>query len=602
MALEKLAYLYRIARYGIPASRMKPQSKFSVADLIEDQVAACGHNPFILYEDRSVSYLKYNAMANRVAHWGLSIGLGQGDVVALLMLNRPEYLAVWGGLSKIGVITALINTNLQGHQLAHALDAASTRRMIVGSECLEAWSSLDDESAVGLETFVWSDSSRDAEPVPIPTGAVDLDPVLAAQSDVNPDREHRSEIRAGDPHVFIYTSGTTGLPKAAKMSQMRFAFTGLAGVLNGLSKGDVIYCALPLYHSAGGAMAVTSALRAGGAIAIRRKFSASHFWDDIVRYDARAFQYIGEFCRYLLYQDPVTAEGKHRLKFCVGNGLRPDIWEEFQSRFGIPRIAEFYGATEGNVVLMNADNKVGAVGKRPPALVSPPLLVRYDVEEDTHVRGNDGLCIECKPDEVGELLGEIPSNPNTSTGRFEGYTSKEATEKKILRDVKKMGDTWFRTGDLLRCDAEGYFYFVDRIGDTYRWKGENVSTQEVAEALSVDPGIDLCNVYGVEVEGEEGRAGMAAVVLGEGVEFDGRAIYALATVSLPSYARPVFVRIQSKPELTGTFKLRKVDLQREGWDPATLSDPLYVRDDAASTYVAMTPALRDAIQRGEMRI
>jgi len=363
-----------------------------------------------------------------------------------------------------------------------------------------------------------------------------------------------------------------------------------------------MYCALPLYHSAGGAMCVAAALRAGGAIALRRRFSASHFWDDVRRYDATAFQYIGEFCRYLLNQPEGARDRDHSLRFAIGNGLRPDIWEEFQKRFGIPRMVEFYGATEGNVAMVNLDNKVGSVGKRPPALVSAPRLIRFDVEADEQIRGDDGLCIECRPDEVGELLGEIPKDPDAAQGRFEGYTSKQATEKKILRDVFEKGDTWFRTGDLLRCDAKGYFYFIDRIGDTFRWKGENVSTQEVAEALGVFPGVEIVNVYGVDVAGADGRAGMAALVVSDPKAFDGVAFYRLVADSLPSYAAPVFVRLQTDAEVTGTFKLRKVDLQKEGYDPESVKDALFVRDDAAAEYVALTPERLAAVRAGELRV
>ncbi len=603
MALERLGLIYRFLRHGVPVLRMGPQAPNTIADLIESRAASRAEHPFILFEDRSISYLKFNAMANRVAHWGLSIGLQQADVVALLMLNRPEYLAVWGGLAKIGVTTALLNTNLSGSQLAHAIDAAATQRLIVGSECLESWASLEECPVPGLESYVWADTSSEAVQVPVPKGAVEIDSSLAAHSDLNPDPAHRADRKAGDAHVYIFTSGTTGLPKAARMSHLRFSTTGLAGVIaGGFGKNDVIYCALPLYHSAGGAMAVTTALQAGGAIAIRRKFSASHFWDDIVRYEATSFQYIGEFCRYLLHHDSVPSETRHKLRFCIGNGLRPDIWQQFQERFALPRILEFYGATEANVALMNLDNKIGAVGKKPPSIVATPLLLRYDIELDAHIRSEDGLCIECEADEIGELVAEIPEDPNVTTGRFEGYTSQQATEKKILRNVKKNGDAWFRTGDLLRCDADGYYFFIDRIGDTFRWKGENVSTQEVAEAIGVAPDVELCNVYGVEVEGEDGRAGMASLVLAEGACFDGKAMYEAAASSLPSYARPVFLRLQQNAEMTGTFKLRKVDLQREGWDPGSVSDPLYVRVDSEGRYAELTAERQAAIQAGELRI
>jgi fatty-acyl-CoA synthase len=280
----------------------------------------------------------------------------------------------------------------------------------------------------------------------------------------------------------------------------------------------------------------------------------------------------------------------------VGNGLRPDVWKPFQERFRIPQIFEFYGATEGTVAMINYDGKVGSVG-RLPGFVRRALgihLIRYDVESDTHVRGPDGFCIPCAPDEIGEAIGRI-----SGVSRFEGYTSASATEKKILRDVFEKGDAFFRTGDLLRMDAEGYFYFVDRIGDTFRWKGENVATSEVAEALSVVPGVREANVYGVTVPGQEGRAGMAALVVDE--EFDPGALYEHLARELPSYARPVFVRLGSEIEVTGTFKHRKVDLVKQGFDPAVVTDPVLFADAATKSYVPLTPDLHARILAGAVR-
>jgi fatty-acyl-CoA synthase len=601
MELQRLATAYRMIKYGIPLARLKPNRAYSVADLIESQAARRGTHPVVVFEDRRVSYRDYNAEANRVAHWALEMGLRAGDVVALLMQNRPEYLSTWGGLSKLGVTTALINTNLAGRALSHAIDAAGTRRLIVGSECVPSLETLQAEDAEGLEVWVAPDPA-DPGPSAYPLGARDFGEAIAGKRETNPDRSLRAEVRAGDPLTYIYTSGTTGLPKAAKMSHLRFNATGVGSQIAGFGPDDIMYCALPLYHSAGGAMAVMAVLRSGGTLALRRRFSASAFWDDVCRFDATAFQYIGEFCRYLLNQPPTETERQHRIKFAIGNGLRPDIWEQFRDRFAIPRIVEFYGATEGNVAMLNYDNKVGSVGKKPPAFVSAPRLIRYDVENDAHPRNAEGLCIECGPDEVGELIGEIPRDPNTAQGRFEGYTSKEATDRKILRDVFKKGDTWFRTGDLLRCDRAGYFYFIDRIGDTFRWKGENVSTQEVAEAVGVYPGTEMVNAYGVDVEGAEGRAGMVAMVLQDPGAFDGKAFYKLVAESLPAYAAPVFVRLQQEAEITGTFKLRKVDLQEQGYDPSVVKDPLYVRDDSAEEYVPLTPERLAAVKSGALRV
>jgi len=360
-------------------------------------------------------------------------------------------------------------------------------------------------------------------------------------------------------------------------------------------------------------MQLGATMFSGAALALRRRFSASGFWDDVRRHDATAFQYIGEFCRYLVSQPPRPDDRDHEIRVAIGNGLRPDIWAEFRDRFGIPRILEFYGATEGNVAFMNFENKEGSVGRYPSALLrrvmSNAKLVRFDVETESHARGPDGFCVECAPGEPGELIGRIPEGDRGS-GRFEGYTSKEATDQKILRDVFEPGDAWYRTGDLLRRDAEGFHYFVDRIGDTFRWKGENVSTQEVAEVLAGFPGLDMINVYGVEVPGADGRAGMMAFVpavgpgaapAGDAPPFDGRAFHAFVSERLAPYAAPLFVRVLQQPELTGTFKLRKVTLQQEGFDPAGVSDPLFVRDDAAGAYVPLTPERFAEIQRGDRR-
>jgi fatty-acyl-CoA synthase len=316
-----------------------------------------------------------------------------------------------------------------------------------------------------------------------------------------------------------------------------------------------------------------------------------------VKYEATAFQYIGELCRYLLNSPPHPDERRHKLRVCIGNGLRPEVWEPFRTRFGIPRILEFYGATEGNVAFMNFDGKVGAVGRLPGFMsrLTGTRLVRYDVAKDEHVRGPDGFCVPCKPGEVGEAIGKISERL-----RFEGYTSREATEKKVLRDVFEKGDAYFRTGDLLRADADDYVYFVDRIGDTFRWKGENVATSEVAEVMTVCPGVREVNVYGVAIAGHDGRAGMAAVVVDD--DFDAERLAAHVVRELPSYARPLFVRIQTEIEVTGTFKHRKVDLVTEGFDPSRVGDPLLFFDAERGSYVPLDVELHGRILGGGVRI
>ena len=360
-----------------------------------------------------------------------------------------------------------------------------------------------------------------------------------------------------------------------------------------------MYDVLPLYHSAGGIAALGPAFLHGGSLVIRRKFSVNEFWDDCFRYKPTLFQYIGELCRYLLNAPVAAHERDHAIRAIIGNGLRPEIWASFQERFAIPKIVEFYGATEGNVAMLNYDGKIGSVGRIPNYMRTriQTRLVRFDLERETPMRGSDGFCIECAPGEVGEAIGRIVEEAGRN---FEGYTEGSDTQKKILRDVFEKGDAWFRTGDLLKRDAFGYYYFVDRIGDTFRWKGENVATSEVSEALGVAPGIKEANVYGVSVPGMDGRAGMAALVTGSG--FDAADLAGALAANLPVYARPVFLRIQPDLEITGTFKQRKVELVKEGFDPRVIPLPLYWLNPASGRYEELTVAIYDDIVSGKVKL
>jgi fatty-acyl-CoA synthase len=413
-------------------------------------------------------------------------------------------------------------------------------------------------------------------------------------------KEPRKDVRAKDRAFFIYTSGTTGLPKAANFSHVRMLFmmSGFVGALVPKAS-DRIYNPLPLYHATGGVCAVGLAFFTGGAVILKRKFSVGDFWQDIHKYDATMFAYIGELCRWLLNAPPAAHERDHHVRAITGNGLRPEIWQRFQERFAIPRIVEFYGATEGNVSMLNYDGTVGSVGRVPGYIewLLPARVVRFDVELEMPVRGPDGLCIECGPDEAGEALGRISKRAGRD---FEGYTKASDTQKKILHDVFKKGDAWFRTGDLMRRDQHGYFYFVDRIGDTFRWKGENVATSEVAEALTTVPGIREVNVYGVTVPGADGRAGMAALVV-DGT-FDVTGLAKRLEGHLSPFARPCFLRLQPEIEVTGTFKQRKVELVAEGFDPGKIADPLYWYDPATRRYEKLTAAIYDDITNDRIKL
>jgi fatty-acyl-CoA synthase len=403
--------------------------------------------------------------------------------------------------------------------------------------------------------------------------------------------------------LFIYTSGTTGLPKAANINHYRVQsiMFGFNAAMR-MKKDDRIYVCLPLYHTSGGVLAAGAALTAGACVVIRERFSASTFWDDIVRHDCTIFQYIGELCRYLLNSPTHPLETSHRIRLACGNGLRPDIWADFQRRFRIPKILEWYAATEGNAVFFNFDSKIGAVGRIPKWMERRFVteVIRLDLDSEQPVRGDDGSCIKCKPGEVGEVISQILNDPKKPSQRFDGYADQSATEKKILRDVFEKGDRWFRTGDLMRKDALGYYYFIDRIGDTFRWKGENVATSEVSEAITVFPGIKEANVYGVRVPGAEGRAGMAALVVEDDLDLEG--FYRHVVQQLPAYSRPIFLRIRAEIETTSTFKQRKVDLVKEGFDPAASADPIYFLSPDRQAYVRLDPALYAEILNGKLRL
>jgi fatty-acyl-CoA synthase len=587
-------YLTRLARTLWAIRAIDSESDDLICDDFERAVDRFGDHTALLFEGERFTYRQLDALANRFAAWADAQGLKQRDTVALLLPNRPEYVPAWAGLAKLGVAAALINNNLTGAALTHCLSISGADHLITDTESLAALETIRAGLARPLTVWVIDAEGELSEG----RRALDLKaPKLAPE---RPARARRQGLKARDVALYIYTSGTTGMPKAARITHTRAqlymrAFSGATGA----TPEDRLYCVLPLYHSTGGLCAVGAALLSGATLVLRRKFSASHFWDDVADHDCTIFAYIGELCRYLLNQPPHPKERAHRLKLGFGNGLRPDVWRDFQQRFNVPRMLEFYGSTEGNVSMFNFDGHPGAIGRVPSYLKGnfAVRLVKFDIESETAVRGADGLCVEAAPGEIGEAIGLIK---NDARHGYTGYADKAASEKKILRDVFQHGDAWFRTGDLMRQDKDGYFYFVDRIGDTFRWKGENVSTTEVAEALSRYPGATEINVYGVKLDKLDGRAGMAAITPGEG--FDLTDLPAFVTRELPAYARPIFIRIQPAIETTGTFKYRKVDLVNDGFDPAKTEHALYFLNPDAQRYERITPELYRQIQDGAFKL
>jgi len=555
--------------------------------VIAEMAELRGDAPALISATETLSYRALSERANRYGRWALAQNLGNGEAVGLIMPNRPEYLAIWLGITSVGGVVSLINTNLRGAALAHCIDIVAPKHVIVAAELCEALSSA--LSALKTRPQIWSHGSGDFARIDDAIAKLPADPLGEAE---------RRGVSLADPALHIYTSGTTGLPKAANVSHHRlmqwsFWFAGLTNT----GPGDRMYDCLPLYHSVGGAVATGAVLVRGGSVAIRDKFSARQFWDDVANWDCTLFQYIGELCRYLVNAPVHPHEREHRLRLACGNGLRADVWEKFQRRFAIPRILEFYAATEGNISLYNVEGKVGAIGRVPPFLNHrfPLALVQFDPVAQAPIRGADGLCVRCAPGETGEAIGKIQDG-----AAFEGYTNAAESEKKVLRDVFARGDAWYRTGDLMRVDGSGYFFFVDRIGDTFRWKGENVATSEVAAALTAFPSIAEAVVYGVAVPGTEGAAGMAAVVADGALDLT--ALREHLARALPDYARPKFLRIQNRVAVTATFKHQKTDLVREGFDPAAMAEPIYFDDTARGVYVRLDAKLFEDIRSGRLRL
>jgi fatty-acyl-CoA synthase len=562
--------------------------------LIDDLADIHLDAPALLSDRECLTFRELAERSNRYARWALAQGVAKGDVICLMMPNRPDYMAIWLGLTRIGGIVALINTNLSGSSLAHCIEIVNPKHIIVAASLLDALDSARPHLQLQAKISLHGGGGRF-----VPR----IDHRIASYSGSRLAAEELRNVTTADRALLIYTSGTTGLPKAAHVSHHRLmAWSAWFGGMMDTRTTDRMYNCLPMYHSVGGIVATGAVLINGGSVFIRDRFSARQFWDDVTRWGCTLFQYIGELCRYLVNADPHPREREHRIRLCCGNGLQPDIWPAFKSRFQIPHILEFYAATEGNFSLYNAEGEPGAIGRVPPFLAHrfPAALVRFDPDRSEPIRDTKGFCIRCAPNEIGEAIGRIPSASSALSGQFEGYTSPHETERKILRNVFEAKDAWFRTGDLMRKDERGFFYFVDRIGDTFRWKGENVATSEVAHAMTDYPGLVEATVYGVAVPGADGRAGMAAVVTDERFALPG--LRAHLSHRLPDYALPVFLRIRRALDVTPTFKQKKGELAQEGYDPAVIGEAIYFNDPDQTDFVPLDAALHARIQSGAKRL
>ena len=599
--LKKISEFFRVIgelKYIIPLLRYKfpdPDDNSSLAHTFKKTVEKFGNRDFIYFENQTLTYSEVDQAANIFAKKLIDDGVVHGDKVVLFMENRPEYITSILALNKIGAIGVLINTSLTGKPLIHCINSSDSKKCIVGAELALSLEEVLSEINIKDKTDIYWIS--DGDTFKCPDWSLDIKDFINDSENI--DIEISSKVTAKDTAFYIFTSGTTGVPKAALFPNSKIIAASVNIVKGGyrLNEKDCMYNCLPLYHSTGLMLGLCACIEAGSATFIRRKFSASAFWKEANKYNTTAFVYVGELCRYLSFQEPIEEEKNNPISKMVGNGLRPDLWDCFRNRFGVERIIEIYGASEGNALFMNLLNKDQTIGMT-NAKVG---IFEYDVAEDTLVKDTDGRYVEVDEHQPGLLLVEI--GPNAV---YNGYTDKKASEAKVIQNVLVEGDRWFNTGDLVKTMDVGFslgrihYQFVDRVGDTFRWKSENVSTNEVAEILNSYHEVNMANVYGVKVANSEGRAGMVAFNCNI-EKFDWLSFSDFVSKKLPSYAQPVFVRIIDELETTGTFKLKKNDLREEAFHLDKVNgDLVFVKKPGKNSYERLDNDFYQSIKSGNV--
>lgn len=566
-----LADLPVIARGVLTGLAAQPGSKKSIGTVFQERAARYGDRIFLRFGDQQLTYRDANAVANRYAAVLAARGVGHGDVVAIMLRNSPNAVLAMLAAVKCGAVAGMLNYHQRGEVLAHSLGLLEAKVLIAETDLVSAVAECGGSG--GTQTLTVEDLERFAASAPA------TNPASA------------SAVHARDTAFYIFTSGTTGFPKASVMTHLRWlkALAAFGGIGLRLKSSDTLYCCLPLYHNNALTVALSSVITSGATLALGKSFSASKFWDEVIANDATAFIYIGEVCRYLLNQPAKPTDRAHKVRVIAGNGLRPEIWDEFTKRFGIARVCEFYASSEGNAAFINVFNVPRSTGVFP----MPLAYVEYDPDTGAPLRGDDGRVRRVPAGEPGLLL-----SPVNRLQPFDGYTDPESSEKKLVRNAFREGDCWFNTGDVMSPQGMGHAAFVDRLGDTFRWKGENVATTQVEAALASDDSVEDCTVFGVEVPRTGGRAGMAAVKLRDGAEFDGQSLARAVYEQLPGYALPLFVRVVESIEQTTTFKSRKVELREQAYGP-DVEDPLYVLAGRDEGYVPFYDEYPDEVAEGK---
>ncbi|XP_041915016.1 long-chain fatty acid transport protein 6 [Alosa sapidissima] len=592
---DDLMYYLKLRKVGVAVKSRMKSGVITYLDCFVHQARTTPGKPFIVFESQVLTYQDVDVRSNKFANvFKNEGGLKQGDIVALLMSNEPDFICVWFGLCKLGCEVAFLNFNIKSKSFLHCFQSCGANTLVVGSDLVssreDVLSSLKDN---GIELWV-TDNSSSVEGL-----RTLLDKVEEASGEAQPPSEKTTATLMSN-FLFIFTSGTTGLPKAARVSHIKAVMCMSFLRLCGATANDNIYVTLPLYHMSASLLGIGGCIELGATCILKKKFSASQFWKDCQKYNVTVFQYIGELCRYLINQPKTAEETAHQVRIAAGSGLRADVWREFAKRFGKIHIREAYGMTEASIGFLNYTNEIGPIGRASyfNKRNSPFDFLKCDPNTYEPIRTESGRCIRAKKGETGILVAPVSGmNP------FLGYAgNKEMSERKLLRNVFQEGDVYFNTGDLMLQDHRDFVHFRDRIGDTFRWKGENVATTEVSEILGGLDFVQDVNVYGVSVPGYEGRAGMAAIVLKPDQKLDGKRFYSHLVQNLPAYAWPWFLRVETSIDVTETFKQQKGKLVQEGFNPETVQDPLYFLDSSQKDYMPLTQAVFDDILSGKIRL
>ncbi|NVM04049.1 MAG: long-chain-acyl-CoA synthetase [Candidatus Helarchaeota archaeon] len=541
------------------------------------------------FQDTSWTWQAFNEESNRIANYFLKFGLNPGETIALMASNSPEYLFLVCGINKIQGISGLINFNQKRQALIHSFNMVNPKLIIVDGESLPSFLEIVESLPHKNDQIFVVNNIND-----IPHDFMDLPIELKSASSTNPGTTFNSNLQ--QTAFYIFTSGTTGLPKAIIMKHQKMFTQALfvGKTIAQLTPNDVIYIVTPLYHTLAGAQTWIASILSGVKTVLKKRFSASKFWKDIQKYKVTFTNYVGVIPGYLLNQPPSEYEKNSTLKYMVGMGLKKEIWEQFKSRFKVEHIIEYYGLSEGHRGFINVDEVPGMIGRN----ISPGvILAKIDPETSEFYKNEKGFHVKCKPGDVGMVLIRVSEG-----GLFSGYRDGKKTKKKLMQDVFKPNDVYFNSGDTVQLHEDSWLSFYDRTGDTFRWKGENVSTLEVESILNSHPPIVMSCVYGVAIPNMSGKAGMAAIKLDPTIKFEMDRFSRFIDESLPRYSIPIFIRICDELELTGSLKIKKFNIKKEGYNIEILQEPLFFWDSSVKKYIPFNNSIYQEILDGKLKM